>query len=296
MAKKPEMKRLKIELIRRDSSTQARAGCDEETIEQYREVYTDLPPPKVCVDDEGIYWLWDGFATVEAYVREGRKQIECQVWPGTHENARWRAAGANVDHDFAGRRRTNADKQRAVEVALSCPSAVERTTQEIADHCRVSYKTVQRARQAIGKTVLSGGKVDKVQPPQISETIGSGGGAATAIVSAGSKKTGVKKKKASSGSGSTKKKSPSKKPGASTLSNPDVTEDVGHHDDPQWLHGTRKDMRDGLLKDAQLLLTVIGRIDKRLSRIGANTGQAAKILESMAKDHYILAAIIRGLS
>jgi len=284
-----ETKRLSINLIRRDKSTQGRVGVDTETVEQYREVYTELPPPKVCKDDEGIYWLYDGFATIEAFTLEGRKQIDCEVRKGSYEDARWLAAGANVDHDTAGRRRTNADKRRAVEVALSCPRSDEKSNGEIADHCRVSRDLVASVRAEIGDTVLLGGRVGSADPSLLS-----GGGAAAGTLAAASKRQRAKTSKQKPPKAETPE--PTSPPnGSSRLSAPASAEDCGHHDDPKYLHGTRAELKDRLTKRLTSLHSLLGEIDKLYDRIGANTGQVEEHLAAIAKAQHSLAAIANGL-
>jgi len=269
MAKKPETKRVAIGLIRRDGSTQSRAGVDEETVEQYRDYYAELPPPKVCEDEEGIYWLFDGFHTIEACAREGRKQIVCEVYKGNLEDAKWLAAGANTEHDFSGRRRTNADKRRAVEVALSCPSSVERSNQEIADHCRVSSAFVGDLRAEIGERVVArttippaGGKTKQFSP-----ALPSGGAIHAAL--------------------------PGKKARRRTAPSA-AEEDLGQPDDPKWLHGTRDELRERWAHSTEHdLYEAIRRGTNLADRLGRLTGKVRDLYEAAAKIQHELAAIAK---
>jgi len=283
MAKKPETKRLAIELIRRDGGTQARDGVDPETVEQYRECYTDLPKPKVCRDEEGLYWLWDGFHTLDAMVAEGRKLVECEIYEGEQEDARWRAAGANLDHDYTGKRRTNADKRRAVKVALSCPTSAERTNAEIATHCGVDSSTVAEHRPKAGALPAGGATRNPSHAPQSGAAV-SAGAIHSALPSVRKKKKAAKKKG----------ESPKPASGTSPLSQP-TEPDLGQHDDPKWLHGTRAELKVKVVKEIDAILTAAGRAQKLLSRLSAYDGQAEAELKIIAAAQSKLAAIAGGL-
>jgi hypothetical protein len=104
-----------------------------------------FPPLSVVFDGEH-YWLWDGFHRLAAHVKNEAKFVACEVRQGKVEEARWLALGANKNH---GLRRTNADKRRAVEMALK--SRPKMSDRAIAEHCGVSHQTVCNHREALSK-------------------------------------------------------------------------------------------------------------------------------------------------
>lgn len=123
---------------------QARVGTDENTIAEYAEAMNrgEDFPPVVVYHDGREYYLADGFHRLLAKVRNGAPLIDCQIKKGGRDDARWHSAGSNIDH---GLKRTNADKRRAVEIALELrPSMADRA---IADYCKVSDWLVSQCRQ-----------------------------------------------------------------------------------------------------------------------------------------------------
>lgn len=138
-----------IEAIEFDGSTQARAMLSDEAVADYAQLMesgTELPPI-VVFHDGSAYWLADGYHRYHAASKLSHKLIRAEVHKGTKEDAAWFAAGANLQH---GLRRTNADKRRAVEMALRLrPESSDRA---IAEHCGVSDKTVAAVRDGGAST------------------------------------------------------------------------------------------------------------------------------------------------
>jgi hypothetical protein len=135
--------RVLVEAVRLDGETQSRVRIDEEAVSDYAEAIkagVKLPPIQVCLD--GLdYWLWDGFHRVFAMKRLGIVDTNAFVTKGTREDARWLACSANREN---GIRRTNADKRKAVEMALKArPKESDRS---IAEHCGVHHTTVAAVR------------------------------------------------------------------------------------------------------------------------------------------------------
>jgi hypothetical protein len=144
-AKPGRPRKVMVEHIEYDSENQARERLDQETVAEYAQAMEDGAdlPPIVCYHDGSTYWLADGFHRYHAARKRGEKLLDAQVIKGSRDDARWHAAGANTAH---GLKRTTADKQRAVRLALELrPTLSDRA---IAQHCGVDNKTVaiQRAK------------------------------------------------------------------------------------------------------------------------------------------------------
>ena len=136
---------LSIAAIRMDGGTQARAGLNWDTINDYADLMTagvEFPPVIACFDG-AEYWLADGFHRVEAARRTGAAEIRAEVRPGDARTARLHAAGANGDH---GLPRTNNDKRRAVLLLLNDPEWARWSDREIARRCAVSQPFVGKVR------------------------------------------------------------------------------------------------------------------------------------------------------
>lgn len=151
---------LPLSKIQRDGGTQPRSGTEDVVVKDYAEAMSEgakFPPLRVFFD--GVkYWLTDGFHRYEAAERIGFKTYACEIVQGTMEDAQWDSYGANKAH---GLRRSNLEKQRAVEKALKHPSAKDKSTREIAEHCGVSHMTVQRYRTPVCNIVTDGTKSAK---------------------------------------------------------------------------------------------------------------------------------------
>jgi hypothetical protein len=140
--------RVRIELLRLDGGTQVRAAINETIVQEYREaMQTGVNfPPVVAFFDGQVHWLADGFHRVQAAVASGRDEFEVDLRPGTREDAVWYACAANQAH---GLRRSNADKRKAVEVALRSPKAQALSDRAIAEHCGISHNFVGEVRRAL---------------------------------------------------------------------------------------------------------------------------------------------------
>lgn len=131
---------MRLEELRMEPDAQARTAIRSASVEEYAEAMQDgaaFPPIDVMMVD-GRAIIIDGWHRVMAAAQLGLSTIECVVVEGsTITDAQWSAAAVNQSH---GLRRTNADKARAVTLALAaCPDA---TYQQIAQHCGVSQAMV----------------------------------------------------------------------------------------------------------------------------------------------------------
>lgn len=130
-----------------DGGTQTRAdGTVPAVVEEYADLLragVELPPVEV-VEEDVMHWLWDGFHRYQAARLAGRDTVRCRITPGTLADARWLALSANKAH---GLRRSNADKRRAVELALAIHP--EMSDRAIAEHCGVSDPFVGSVRKQV---------------------------------------------------------------------------------------------------------------------------------------------------
>lgn len=137
------MRELKLDSLRIDGGTQCRVAMSQDAIQEYAEALTDgseLPPIDVYFDG-AEYWVVDGLHRYHAHRRIGALSIMANVTTGTLEDAVFAACGKNRGH---GLRRTNADKRKAVEMAIAIrPDWSDRA---IAKHVGVDHKLVAAVR------------------------------------------------------------------------------------------------------------------------------------------------------
>lgn len=168
------MTELKLGKIRMDGGTQPRALLDDDKIDEYAELMREgtVFPDLVVVYDGTNYWLVDGFHRLNAAMVAELETINCDVQPGTLDDAIWLSCSVNATH---GVPRTNADKRRAVELALRHKKSSGLTDVQIARHCGVSSVTVGRYRTSIinivndtsVKTAIRDGKKYKIDTSNI---------------------------------------------------------------------------------------------------------------------------------
>ena len=168
---KPMPRQLLVESIRIDGETQSRERINEDTVAEYAEgmkapVVGNWPAVTVFFDGTE-YWLADGFHRLLAARRIGRKNVMADVKKGSREDAAWASCAANQTH---GLRRTNADKRKAVEIALKLHP--EMSDQAIANHCGVGRELAfEMRRQVVGilqpeRRTGADGKSYPVPPPR----------------------------------------------------------------------------------------------------------------------------------
>ncbi len=139
---------LNLALIKISGGTQSRVGLDQSVVEEYEQSMRDgsiFPPLDVYYDGQD-YWLSDGFHRYWAAGRVGIKEIRVSIHQGTRRDAILHSVGANAYH---GLRRTNADKQRAVEVLLKDNEWMLWSDREIARRCGVGNKFVGDVRRSL---------------------------------------------------------------------------------------------------------------------------------------------------
>ena len=149
---------MKLADIRIDGGTQSREKMNEFTITDYTEAYLNgavFPPLEVFYD--GIdYYLVDGFHRYFMYQRANVKEAEVKILKGTLRDAQFYSLGVNDDH---GLRRSNADKRKAVRIALDDLEWQDLSDNQIAKACKVSNTFVANIKkeltiiQAVSKSV-----------------------------------------------------------------------------------------------------------------------------------------------
>lgn len=141
-------KHLALSKIRLDGGTQPRSVLDFETVDEYADLMkagVRFPAVVVFYDGQG-YWLADGFHRLRAAWQIKAHEIEAEIVQGTLEEARWYSFSVNKTH---GLRRTNEDKQRAVQAALKHPKSQALSNTQIAKHVGVDEGTIRNWRQKL---------------------------------------------------------------------------------------------------------------------------------------------------
>lgn len=126
-----------------DAGTQIRAEINKEHVEDLAEAYREKRnvAPIDTFYDGGKYIVADGFHRVMGASQAGEKRIKTEVHPGKFDKALLFALGANGTH---GLRRSNADKNNAVRIAIA--TYRKKSNNEIAKICGVSDTFVCKIR------------------------------------------------------------------------------------------------------------------------------------------------------
>jgi hypothetical protein len=132
--------------IRVDGGTQPRAEIDHELVDEYAELFRDGQtfPPIVVFFDGTDRWLADGFHRYYAAQVANLTTLPAEVHRGSRRDAILHSAGSNSTH---GKRRTNADKRRAVEILLTDAEWGQWSDREIARQCGVGHTLVSDMRK-----------------------------------------------------------------------------------------------------------------------------------------------------
>ena len=135
--------RVKLEAIQFDHTTQCRIGTDPAIVSQYAEDKRNgaqFPPAELYGTMERC-WIGDGWHRLQADQTNGAKEVEAILHPGTRIDAFRHALKANATH---GKPRTQADKRRAVELALK--EFPELSSRQLGSLCNVSHNLVESVR------------------------------------------------------------------------------------------------------------------------------------------------------
>lgn len=147
----PKRVALPLTAIKVVPAIQARTKLDEGKIEEYRQILKDVGEmdPVDCfvnVDKENL--LADGAHRLEAYSREGRKEIPAFIHKGNPESAASDALEFSIrKNNKHGKRFTNVDKHRAVILALEDARMRRWPDNKLATMCCVSPNLIAKARK-----------------------------------------------------------------------------------------------------------------------------------------------------
>ena len=138
--------KVNIDSIRIDGGTQTRELINETAVAQYTEDLLNgcIFPPIEIFDDGVNKWLVDGFHRLFAHKRADYKQIEVNVHQGTLRDAQFYALGVNDKH---GLQRTNADKRKAVMIALDDLEWQDLSDIKLGKICNVSPTFVAKCKK-----------------------------------------------------------------------------------------------------------------------------------------------------
>lgn len=100
----------------------------------------------IVFTDGATNWLADGFHRFHAHRKLELPTIEAEVKQGSLRDAILYSVGANAQH---GKRRTNADKRKAVMTMLNDEEWSKWSDREIARRCAVGNKMVSETRNSI---------------------------------------------------------------------------------------------------------------------------------------------------
>ena len=167
--------RLKLADVATDAGTQIRAALDSETVAEYASAMLDGArfPAAIVFQNGPRFLLADGFHRVAAAVRNGFTDFAFDVRSGSKPEALKFALSANAQH---GLKRTNADKRRSVELALT--EWPKLSSAEIARICAVSHTFVEGLRSEIQPATVAGcgrighdGKERKLPPVPVRPSV-----------------------------------------------------------------------------------------------------------------------------
>lgn len=143
-------KEVSIEAIVIDGGTQFRAKANEQRVQDYSEMLGEdgWPFDSACdvFHDGTSHYLVDGFHRYLAAKRVGRKSITCQIHIGSLRDAIKFALSANSRH---GLHRSNEDKRKAVEFALTDKEWGKLSDRALAELCGVSHPFVMSVRSQV---------------------------------------------------------------------------------------------------------------------------------------------------
>jgi len=146
--KKPTEKRIQLDKVKLDEKTQPRCEIDQALVEEYAETIESgaTLPPIVVFFDGCHYWLADGYHRYHAATRLKKTYIMALVHQGDIRDAVLYAVGANYNH---GKRRTNADKRKAVLTLLEDEQWAKWSDREISRRCLVDNAFVGKMRKSL---------------------------------------------------------------------------------------------------------------------------------------------------
>lgn len=161
------MQGLNVNSIKLDPRLQPRNELIADAITQYAEDMKngDTFPPVLVMRISGAYYLISGWHRTLAAKRANISEINAEIIEGTMADALWMASESNKEHDHSGTRRTNADKRKAVKMAIEARiqkngALVHGEYTEIANHVGVDVKTVSNTAIRLGYGQLKSNGID----------------------------------------------------------------------------------------------------------------------------------------
>jgi len=143
---------LPIEAITVNTAAQSRVLIDMELVTEYAKLMRDgvVFPPITVFSDSVTHWLSEGFHRLAAYREAAFVAVPCCVKSGGLREAILLSVGSNAAH---GKRRSNADKRRSVEMLLKDECWASWSDSAISKQCAVDHKTVASVREGyLGKS------------------------------------------------------------------------------------------------------------------------------------------------
>ncbi len=139
---------LLLDSIQADTRAQSRAEIDMVVVGEYADDMKSgaIFPPLVVFYDQTTYWLAEGFHRYHAYKQAEITTISSIIKAGGLREAILQSLGSNTDH---GKRRSNADKRRAVEMMLKDAEWRLLNDREIARQCGVTHPFVAGIRREV---------------------------------------------------------------------------------------------------------------------------------------------------
>ncbi len=152
-AQKKTVAVLPLSSLTLDDRAQMRVALDSTRIREYADLYADgvVLEPVVVFFDGTTYWMADGFHRAHGAIKAKVESIAVDVRSGGLRDAEWFAIGANTKHGLA---RSNADKRKAVTVALKDEEWGKKSDRAIAAQAGVSQPFVGKLRSEL-ITVIS---------------------------------------------------------------------------------------------------------------------------------------------
>ncbi len=153
-AAKSEILSIPLTKLIADSRYQFRAAEDTSAIKDlvvaYQEDRDSVPAIEVIYTGDK-YIIVDGFHRFAAAEKAGLDSLDCEVTTGTERDAFTRSLGANANNRAL--KRTNLDKRKAVEAAISDEIFKDLSCRDIALICKVSHTIVNRIQNELSESV-----------------------------------------------------------------------------------------------------------------------------------------------
>ena len=186
------LRKFSVEELVVDERLQTRAALNQAVLRDYAKAMGQeqkFPPLLVGIIND-VSYVVDGFHRLEAAKLAGLTELQAETFEGTWQEGLESALGANTTH---GCRRTNADKRKAVSLALV--PFWDKSDTVIADLCGVADRFVAKMRKTVQVAngspplVRAGrdGKLHAVRPNQTPATASRSGEASTASAPVGPK-------------------------------------------------------------------------------------------------------------